>query len=183
MTASTSISQGCFFCLSGCTRSKGDVLKPRDVFLPLEAKFIVSKIEKVDPDAKKVVLHTGTLDYDLLIIASGSRIAPSENEGLLGPHWQKSIFDFYTLDGALKLQRALRSFKGGRLVLNVAEMPVKCPVPPEFVMLADWLFHERGMRDKVEVNHERGTTHGEALRPGAEARRHLIHGQRDVAPS
>ncbi|WP_031387845.1 type III sulfide quinone reductase, selenoprotein subtype [Desulfonatronum thiodismutans] len=133
-------------------RSKEDVLKPRDVFLPSEAKFIVSKIEKVDPDAKKVVMKTGTIDYDLLIIASGSRCDPTENEGLLGPNWQKSIFDFYTLDGALKLQQAMRSFKGGRLVLNVAEMPVKCPVaPPEFVMLSDWFFHERGIRDKVEI--------------------------------
>ncbi len=133
-------------------RSKEDVLKPRDVFLPSEARFVVSKIEKVDPDAKKVVLKTGTIDYDLLIIASGSRCDPTENEGLLGPNWQKSIFDFYTLDGALKLQQAMRSFKGGRVVLNVAEMPVKCPVaPPEFMMLSDWYFHERGIRDKVEI--------------------------------
>ncbi|SMP44720.1 type III sulfide quinone reductase, selenoprotein subtype [Desulfonatronum lacustre] len=133
-------------------RSKEDVLKPRDVFLPSEVKFIVSKIEKVDPDARKVVMKKGTIDYDLLIIASGSRCDPTENEGLLGPNWQKSIFDFYTLDGALKLQQAMRSFKGGRLVLNVAEMPVKCPVaPPEFVMLSDWYFHERGIRDKVEI--------------------------------
>ena len=133
-------------------RSKEDVLKPRDVFLPSEARFVVSKIEKVDPDAKKVVLKTGTIDYDLLIIASGSRCDPTENEGLLGPNWQKSIFDFYTLDGAQKLQQAMRSFKGGRVVLNVAEMPVKCPVaPPEFMMLSDWYFHERGIRDKVEI--------------------------------
>jgi sulfide:quinone oxidoreductase len=32
------------------------------------------------------------------------------------------------------------------------ELPYKCPVAPlEFIFLADWYFHERNMRDKVEL--------------------------------
>jgi sulfide:quinone oxidoreductase len=31
-------------------------------------------------------------------------------------------------------------------------MPIKCPVAPlEFVMLADWFFHQKGNRDRVEI--------------------------------
>ncbi len=106
----------------------------------------------MDPEQNKVYLDQGELSYDLLIIASGSVIDPSEQEGMMGKHWQKSIFDFYTIDGAMKLKNAMRNFQGGNLVLNVAEMPVKCPVaPPEFVMLSDWYFHERGLRDKVKI--------------------------------
>jgi sulfide:quinone oxidoreductase len=42
--------------------------------------------------------------------------------------------------------------RGGRLLVNIAEMPIKCPVAPlEFLFLADWFFHERGMRDKMEL--------------------------------
>ena len=37
-------------------------------------------------------------------------------------------------------------------MINIAEMPIKCPVAPlEFAFLADWFFHTRGMRDKVEI--------------------------------
>ena len=143
---------GLLFIPFGEYKDKHDLVKPRDSFLPGEAKFIVSGIRKVDPEQNKVYLDQGELSYDLLIIASGSVIDPSEQEGMMGKHWQKSIFDFYTIDGAIKLQKALRNFHGGSLVLNVAEMPVKCPVaPPEFVMLSDWYFHERGLRDKIKI--------------------------------
>jgi sulfide:quinone oxidoreductase len=37
-------------------------------------------------------------------------------------------------------------------VLNIVEMPIKCPVAPlEFLFLADWFFHERGVRQDVEL--------------------------------
>ena len=43
---------------------------------------------------------------------------------------------------------ALAEFDGGRLVVNVVDMPIKCPVAPlEFCFLADWYFRERGIRD------------------------------------
>jgi sulfide:quinone oxidoreductase len=37
-------------------------------------------------------------------------------------------------------------------VINIVEMPIKCPVAPlEFAFLADHYFHERGIRDDVEI--------------------------------
>jgi sulfide:quinone oxidoreductase len=71
---------------------------------------------------------------------------------LTGELWQKNIFDFYTIEGAVALADFFKRWEGGRLVLNITEMPIKCPVAPlEFVFLADWFFTERGMRDKVEI--------------------------------
>ena len=132
---------------------ESDVVKPRTRTMPKGVDLVLSGIEAIEPPENRVRLRDGsTVDYDFLVIATGSRIAPEEMEGLQGPGWQKNIFDFYTLDGATKLHRALEDFDGGRLVLNVAEMPIKCPVAPlEFLFLADWYFHERGMRDKVEL--------------------------------
>ena len=38
------------------------------------------------------------------------------------------------------------------MVVNVVENPIKCPVAPlEFLFLADWIFTQRGMRNKVEL--------------------------------
>lgn len=133
---------------------KKDVIKPRRDFLPPQVEMILSPIELIEAEKNQVVLEKDgrILAYDYLIIATGSRVVPAETEGLLDEGWRKSIFDFYTIDGALALQKFLRTWEGGRLVLNIAEMPIKCPVAPlEFLFLADWFFHERGMRDKVEL--------------------------------
>ncbi len=133
---------------------KKDVIKPRRDFLPPQVEMVLSPIELIEPEKNQVVLAKDgrVLAYDYLIVATGSHVVPDETPGLLGEEWRKSIFDFYTIDGALALQRFLRTWEGGRLVLNIAEMPIKCPVAPlEFLFLADGFFHERGMRDKVEL--------------------------------
>lgn len=66
--------------------------------------------------------------------------------------WKKDIFDYYTLEGALALRQKLKYFDSGRLVLNIAELPYKCPIAPlEFVFMADWFFTVTGVRDKVEI--------------------------------
>jgi len=131
-----------------------DVVRPKRDFFPQNVEFVHSPIEIIEPDKNRVRLeHDGrVIAYDILIIATGTQIIPSETEGLLDNGWHQNVFDFYTLEGAAALSRFLKFWKGGRLVLNIAEMPIKCPVAPlEFLFLADWFFHERGIRDKVEL--------------------------------
>ena len=72
---------------------------------------------------------------------------------MLGPEWRRSIFDFYTLDGAEALADGARSGStSGRLVVHITEMPIKCPVAPlEFTFLAEAWLRERGLRDRVEL--------------------------------
>lgn len=130
-----------------------DVVKPIDDFLPKSVNRIVQKIDKVVHQENKVLLQNGEeLNYDVLIIATGSHIAPSEVEGMLCDQWRKEIFDFYTFEGACALREKLMTWEGGKLVVHVTEMPIKCPVAPlEFSFLADAFFEEKGMRDKVEI--------------------------------
>ncbi|HEY5890680.1 MAG TPA: FAD/NAD(P)-binding oxidoreductase, partial [Acidimicrobiia bacterium] len=92
-----------------------------------------------------------TLDYDQLVIATGTSPRPDQTPGMDGPEWGKSIHNFYTLEGATRLRAALDGFEGGRIVVHVTEMPIKCPVAPlEFAFLAESHFRGRGMRDRVE---------------------------------
>ncbi|MEJ2202617.1 MAG: FAD/NAD(P)-binding oxidoreductase [Gemmatimonadota bacterium] len=130
-----------------------DVVKPRSRYVPPGVDLILSAIDVVDSDNDKVRLVDGSeLSYDFLVIATGSRIVPGETEGLTGPGWNRNTFDFYTLEGASQLFYALERFEQGRLILNVAEMPIKCPVAPlEFLFLADWFFHQKGIRDQIEL--------------------------------
>ncbi len=132
----------------------GDVVKPKRNFLPPQVELIFSDIEAIEPQEKRVRLANGkqVINYDYLVISTGSHIVPEQTPGLLDGGWRKNVFDFYTPDGANALSRFLKFWKGGRMVVNVVEMPIKCPVAPlEFIFLADWFFHERGMRDKVEI--------------------------------
>jgi sulfide:quinone oxidoreductase len=130
-----------------------DVVKQKNIFIPPGVKYIQSKIEIIEPDANKVRLANGNvLDYDFLIIATGADIHPDETPGLTDGEWGKSIHSFYTYQSAMALTEKLRTWEGGRMVVNVVENPIKCPVAPlEFLMLADWYFHQRGIREKVEL--------------------------------
>lgn len=136
------------------TYKEEDIIKPIEKFIPERAELLQKGILKVDHDNNRVYLEDGqAIDYDVLIIATGTDIAPDEVDGMLGKHWHDSVFDFYTLDGAVKLHQKLESWEGGHLVVHITEMPIKCPVAPlEFAFLADAYFEQRGMRDKVKIS-------------------------------
>jgi sulfide:quinone oxidoreductase len=132
-----------------------EIIRPRQRQLHRGIDYRQSAIDHVDLDARRVLLGDGSaLDYDVLVVATGSTLVPDETEGLLGPGWMEKIFTFYTPEGAAGLHDALTWFDGGRLVVNVVDMPVKCPVAPlEFCFLADWYLQELGVRDRVELTY------------------------------
>ncbi len=135
--------------------SKSDVIKPKRDFIPSQVEMIISPIELIEPEHNRVRISKDNryLNYDFLIIATGTHIHPEQTPGLHEDEWHKSIHDFYTVDGAVALARYLRNWPGGRLVLNIVDNPIKCPVAPlEFIMLADWFFHEHHLRDRVELS-------------------------------
>jgi sulfide:quinone oxidoreductase len=133
---------------------ENDVVKPKRDFIPPGVEMIVSEIELIEPEHKRVRLAKDNryLTYDYLIIATGTQPRPDETPGLHDGEWRKSIHDFYTYEGAVALARYLRTWEGGRMVINIMETPFKCPVAPlEFVFLADWHFHKLGIRDRVDL--------------------------------
>jgi len=135
--------------------NKQDVTKPKHDFFPAGVNVIFSPIDKIVGEENKVHLEGGqVLNYDFLIIATGTQTQPSETEGLKDKLWYKDIFDFYTIEGAVALHKRFKDWEGGNLVMCIPELPYKCPVAPiEFVCLAEAYFAERGMRDKVNISY------------------------------
>lgn len=133
--------------------SAKDVVKPRRRLLPRGVDYIQARVERIEPDHNRVHLSNGTvLPYDVLIIATGTQPVPEQVEGLTGPDWRRRIHEFYTFEGAQALAKALQHWSGGRLVVHVTELPIKCPVAPlEFAFLADWWLGTRGLRSKTEL--------------------------------
>lgn len=153
-----------------------DIIKSIEEFIPKHASLVKGKIDKVKPKENKVKMADGgELNYDILIVATGAKIAPEETEGMKGSEWHKSVFDFYTFEGSLALRNKLRNWEGGKLVVHITEMPIKCPVAPlEFAFLADSFFKHKHMRDKVEITYVTPLS-GAFTKPKAtEALEHLL---------
>jgi len=133
--------------------SEEDVVKPKRKFIGTGVEYRQQAVDRIEAEANKVHLDGGeVLDYDLLIVATGTEPCPEETEGMTGADWRKGVHEFYTFEGARALTSSLKDFKGGRLVVHICEMPIKCPVAPlEFVFLADSWLRENGLRDKTEI--------------------------------
>ena len=79
-----------------------------------QVDLIVDQATMIDAVAQTVTLaRSGTLSYDYLVLATGSRLDRDAVPGYADTH------DFYSLDGALRLREALRRFEGGRILLGV----------------------------------------------------------------
>jgi sulfide:quinone oxidoreductase len=131
----------------------GRLVRPRSRQFRAGVEFWRGAVDAVDLDSDTVRLVDGTsLSYDVLVVASGAGLRSDETDGLTGPGWGQRVHTFYDLAGATALAGALADFDGGRLVVNVVDMPIKCPVAPlEFSFLADWFLRRGGRRGKVEL--------------------------------
>jgi sulfide:quinone oxidoreductase len=132
-----------------------DIVRPRGRQLHRGIDYRPTAIDHVDIETDRVFLADGSeLSYDVLVVATGARLTPDETEGLTGAGWMENVFTFYDLPGATALREKLAGFDAGRLVVNVVDLPIKCPVAPlEFCFLADWYFHQRGIRDQVTITY------------------------------
>ena len=132
--------------------TKDDCIKPKSKFVPPGVNLVLDEITGIDPGQRQVKTKQATFPYDWLVVATGAGINPEEVEGMLGEGWGKDIHNFYTLDGALALHDKMKYFQKGRVVVNIAELPFKCPVAPlEFCFMSDWFFDTHGVRKNIEI--------------------------------
>ena len=137
-------------------REMRDLLNPSVI-------FIHDEIEEFDFDGNTVRTKSGKkVNYDYLVIATGSKPRPDLVDGL-----EENGDIFYTLEGAKKLRDKLRKFDGGKVLVSVAA-PHKCPVAPLEIlfMLAEY-FRQKGIRDKIDLSYTYPIGRVHALEPVA----------------
>ncbi len=129
--------------------SDDKIVRSRHHFIPDGVELVLGEIDRVDAPRKVVHLEDGReLYYDTLVIATGVEPRPDLTPGADSP----DVHHFYDLPHASALTEAFKEFRGGRLVVHLTDMPIKCPVAPlEFTFLADAYFRERKSRKKVEI--------------------------------
>lgn len=111
--------------------------------------FHVDPVVEFHLDKNQVKTKSGkTHEYDVLVIATGSRIVPEEVPGL-----SEGSETFYTEETAVKMFKRLREFQGGKVVIVVG-VPHKCPIAPiEVTFSLHDYFKARGIRDKVTMKY------------------------------
>jgi sulfide:quinone oxidoreductase len=131
-----------------------EIVKPRKRFIPEGVDLVQAEVDKVLPKDNKVLLVGGQeLPYDYLVIASGTTPRPDQTPGM-ADDMGGSVHEFFSYEGAKRLAEKLKTWEGGKLVVHLTEMPIKCPVAPlEFSFLAEAFFAEKGMRDQVEITY------------------------------
>ncbi len=145
---------GLLFVPFGLAQPEG-IVRSRREQLREGIEFRQAEVDRVEAEANAIRLADGeSIEYDVLVLASGASLLYEETEGLRGPGWGESVFAFYSVAEATALRDALATFDQGHLVVNLIDMPIKCPVAPlEFCFLADWFLRERGVRDQVEITY------------------------------
>ncbi len=132
-------------------RALADIQRANSDFVGPGVEYLREKITGIDPQARTVTTEEGRHSYDWLVLALGCRTVVDEIDGL-PERWGRRAHGFYTPDSALKLADALEKFEGGDLLVDIAEMPIKCPVAPlEFVCLVDEYLTQRGIRSRTKL--------------------------------
>ncbi|MDP6707684.1 MAG: FAD/NAD(P)-binding oxidoreductase [Alphaproteobacteria bacterium] len=142
---------------------EAELFRDQRKVLDRRVHFFVDPATKIDVDANQVTTESGkTYGYDYLVLATGSRIVPSDIPGMAeGAQW------FYDLDGAKRMRDALEAFEGGKVVVNVSA-PHKCPVAPlEITFMMYEYFQARGLMDKTEITYTYPIGRLHALEPVA----------------
>ncbi|WP_372480876.1 NAD(P)/FAD-dependent oxidoreductase (plasmid) [Halomicrobium sp. HM KBTZ05] len=132
-------------------REPDDGRRPLEDLVDDRVDIRIDRVTEIDTDAERLESMEGddTIEYDHLVLATGSTLVPEEIPGLVdGGH------DYYSESGAVDLRDELLSLTEGRLVLSVVGTPHMCPAAPlEFVFMADDWLHERGLREDVEITY------------------------------
>ena len=133
--------------------NRNDIVKSRRDFVPAGVEFVLGEIDVVEPEANRVKLMDGTTSTTTTWSSP-----PAQPRGRIRPPASKAMptaTPSTTSTPSTAPKPSPASSRPGTAAawqINVIEMPIKCPVAPlEFTFLADWYFHERGMRDAVEL--------------------------------
>jgi sulfide:quinone oxidoreductase len=124
--------------------------KPERRLLDDGVGLVVGEARHIDEERRQVELEDGSrLDYEELVLATGSRILPESIE-----NFEDEAHHFYSEAAALRLRKALDAFTGGRIVVGIASMPYKCPPAPlEVAFLIEAELRERGLRERSELHY------------------------------
>lgn len=136
----------------GAMEPKDTHINEREV-LDRRVKFLSGdkgSITKIDADNRTLSTADGASHkYDQLVLSTGSHLVFDEIPG-----FAEGADTFFNLEKAQEMWKKVQAFEGGKIVVDTALMPHKCPVAPlEITLMLDDYFRKKGIRDKVQLDY------------------------------
>ncbi|WP_048600931.1 NAD(P)/FAD-dependent oxidoreductase [Rubeoparvulum massiliense] len=121
-------------------------IRKQDQLVHRNVKLIYDNVMKIEPEKNLLISKKNQYPYDYLVIATGSVPNFDSIPGLA-----EAAYDFYTLEGSIRLRDALAKMEKGKILLTI-DVPHKCPAAPlEITLMLDDYFRKRGIRDQIEL--------------------------------
>jgi sulfide:quinone oxidoreductase len=113
-------------------------------------KFLNDEITKLDVSNHSVTTKLkGKIEYDYLIIALGSELAPEQIDGFI----DNRGINLYDGEQVSELRQRILSLRKGRIVICVTSIPYKCPPAPyEASLLINEILVKNGTRDHIGID-------------------------------
>ncbi len=106
-----------------------------------------AEVRAIDPEGKAVETDAGALAVDALVVILGLERTLSGVPGAA-----EAAYEFYSLEGAERLRRALAGFEGGRVAVAVLGTPYSCPAAPyEAALLMEEFLRRRGVPCELAI--------------------------------
>ncbi len=130
--------------------SWSDLTRGHEFLTAQGIKLIRAEVEGIEPARQRLVTTAGPQDYELLVVASGIRLADEEIKGLAqAGAANASLYDPQALP---RLRERLRAYRGGTILLSIPPPPHQCPPAPyEFALLLAAYLRQRKLSGKIVV--------------------------------
>ena len=102
-----------------------EIQKPLAGLLKKGVELVGAEVTRIDPSSKTIETSSGPLKGDYLLISLGAELAPDKIPG-----FNEGALNLYSLEGCVRIQKALEFFTGQRVVILIASSPFKCPAAP-----------------------------------------------------
>ena len=111
-------------------------------------EFVQTEIVSIDPEGRVVETAAGRFEPDAILVALGAGPAPTHRQ-LLAAAGGHDLYDETALPA---IHQAIDSVAGGRVIVAILGMPIKCPPAPyEAAFIVSERLRARGVRDDVQV--------------------------------
>ena len=127
-----------------------EITRSYDPIAGRNIRVIRSEVIGVVPEEKKVLTASGNLEYTLLLIATGIRIADEDVLNLI--EQPASNAHAWEIGETVEMRKRVEAFTGGRFVVTVPTAPFKCPPGPyEVACLLREYFNNKKVKADITV--------------------------------
>ena len=110
--------------------------------------ILFEEVKQIDVENKTISTEKSKINFDYLVIALGAELDKTHLD-----KQQYGVHNFFTYEGAAKLNTDLQNFRGGNVSIVISSLPYKCPgAPYEGAMLIADFLKNKQLQNNVTVN-------------------------------